>query len=388
MGNLGTSSTYILIIDRLPPQVGGVTYSIGPQPLIPDERGAIFTLSNVNQKITLSAIGGPIKISILISSESSGPVQTISLIKNSDSGLWSGNLKFSKPGIYFLDAKSIDGAENTTQRRIGTIAVLNSGKVVSGNSLVSSGTVTLWYFDSQTQRFVVWDGKPYGQDNPQKITKNGEYGFFVPYGKYYLEAKSYGYKTLKTEIFNLSVGMPIAVKLAPEKSPQIHLGPIVLALPSFSASMQGVSIVYPELSLDTNSVNNGVNEDFPNVDIYLSDQKVESISFRGKPTIYTFLSTWSPYISQQLKFLNEFSLENSEINIIPVISQESLTSTIVFGKRGEYSLPIYSDPDGLLVKPLDLSFLPTSVFVDRKGVVRKVKVGVVTKEEILDNIIN
>jgi hypothetical protein len=386
-GNIGYSSVKTMVIDRLPPQVGGALFSIGPQILFPTGAGDMFALPNVNQKITLSAVGGPITIDILTRSKSSNAGdQTHSLVKNSDSGLWSGILNFSEPGIYNLTAKAIDGAENETERKLNTIVVLDSGKIVAGNSPVTSGNVTLWYFDNQTQRFVVWDGVPYGQLNPESITKNGEYGFFAPAGKYYLEVKSSGFKTLRTEIFTLETSMPVTPRLNLEKSLGLHLGPFTLSLPDFSVSTQDIDVKPPTASLEVNSAN-VIGNEFPNVDLFIDSKKVPAISFRSKPSVFSFLSTWSPYISQQLKFIAELS-GNSQINVVPIMSQESSTFVSVFSKRGEYSFPIYSDPDGLLVKPLDLSFLPTNVFVDRKGIVQKVKVGILTKDELLENMVN
>jgi hypothetical protein len=380
-GNLGVSNAYALIIDRLPPQVGAVMYSAGAQMLFPDKNGSIFTFPGMAQKITLSVIGGPIKIDIL-----SGD-QSYPLIKNIDNGLWSGILSFFRPGVYKLTAKAIDGAENKTERKLNTIVVLDKGKVVSGNTPVTSGNVILWYFDNQTQRFVIWDGKSYGQSNPEKLTENGEYGFFAPSGKYYLEVKSSGFKTLRTGIFTLDASTPITAVLSLEKSLEVRLGPLVLALPDFFASQQNISINFPAVPPDTDLIDNIIGNEFPNVDLFVNDRKISAISLRGKPTVFTFLSTWSPYISQQLKFIDGFS-GNSQINMIPVVSQESSAFVSVFSKRGGYSFSIYTDPDGLLVKPLNLSFLPTSVFVDRKGEIRKIKVGILTADELLENIVN
>jgi hypothetical protein len=380
-GNTGYSSTKTMIIDRLPPQVGGVLFSIGPQVSMPAKDGSIFSLKSLNQKVTLSAVGGPTTIDIVASTK------TFSLIKNSDSGLWSGVLSFDEPGTYELTAKAVDGAENRTERKLNTITVLDSGKIVSGNSLVTSGTVTLWYFDNQTQRFVIWDGSPYSQENPQKITKNGEYGFFAPSGKYYLEVRSFGFKILRTEIFNLDIGTPITAQLNLEKSFGLHFGSFAFPLPDFSVSTQSIIVKSPVASSRTEAGTNVVGKELPNVDLFLNAKKISTMSLMGKPAVFTFLSIWSPYGAEQLKSLSELS-ENSQINTVPIISQESSTFTSVFSKRGDYSFPIYSDPDGLLVKPLDLSFLPTNVFVDRKGIVRKVKVGILTKDELLENMIN
>ena len=380
-GNIGVSNTYTLIIDRLPPQVGGVLFSIGPQVLTPSQNGAIFTLQGMNTKITLSAVGGPLTIDL------SAGTQIYSLVKNVDNGLWSGVLSFANPGVYQLDAKAVDGADNRTERKLNTIVVLDSGKIVNGTSPVTLGSVELWYFDNQTQRFVVWDGRPYGQQNPQNITKNGQYGFFAPAGKYYMEVKSSGFKTFRTSIFTLDISTPITTALKLEKSFVLHLGPFVFTLPDFFAPEQSVVIKPPAVSAGAQLVNNIVGNEFPNVDLFIDSKKNSTISFSGKPTVFAFFSTWSPYTPKQLESINELS-GNSQINVVPIVSQESASSVSIFSKRGGYSFPIYSDPDGLLVKPLNLFFFPTHVFVDRKGIIQSVKVGVLTKDELLNNMVN
>jgi peroxiredoxin len=158
-------------------------------------------------------------------------------------------------------------------------------------------------------------------------------------------------------------------------------------LPDFSVSRQSVNIESPVVPAGAKLTDNIVGTEPPNVDIFLDSQNIPTISFLGKPAVFTFLSTWSPYASEQLKSLGELSA-NSQINVVPVVSQETATSVTVFRKRGGYSFPIYSDPDGLLVKPFNLSFLPTSIFINREGVVQKVKVGVLTSGELLENVVN
>jgi hypothetical protein len=380
-GNFGYSSVKTMVIDRLSPQVGGVLFSIGPQVLIPTKEGVIFTPQSLKTKITLSAVGGPTAIDIV-----SG-TKIFSLIKNADNRLWSGVLNFDKPGVYELTAKAVDGAYNRTEKKLNTVVVLGNGKIISDSLYVTSGNVTLWYFDNQIQRFVIWDGESYGQLNPQKLAKNGEYGFFVPRGKYYLEVKSFGFKTLRTEIFTLDASTPITAVLNLEKSLGIRLGPFMLPLPNFSVSKQSILLKSPIVSSDEQLAAGIIGREFSSADLFLNSKIVSTISFRSRPTVFTFLSTWSPYTSEQLKSISEIS-GDSLINLVPVISQESPTSVSVFSKRGGYSFPIYSDPDGLLLKYLSLSFLPTHVFVDRDRIIQKVIVGSLSKNELIENLAN
>src|SRR3972149_7070614 len=93
-GNVSDSEKYTLIIDRLPPQVGTTIFSAGPQLFAPTKEGVLVTVSGLEQKITLSAIGGPISLEI------SAGDKKFNLTKNPESGLWSGAIKLGHPRAY------------------------------------------------------------------------------------------------------------------------------------------------------------------------------------------------------------------------------------------------------------------------------------------------
>src|SRR3972149_6077877 len=64
-GNTETSGEKILVFDRLPPKVGSVIYSLGSQILAPFDNGELITIAGLDQKITLSAVGGPTSIDVI-----------------------------------------------------------------------------------------------------------------------------------------------------------------------------------------------------------------------------------------------------------------------------------------------------------------------------------
>jgi hypothetical protein len=86
--------------------------------------------------------------------------------------------------------------------------------------------------------------------------------------------------------------------------------------------------------------------------------------------------------------LDRFRLANSGVNAVAVLVQESASKAEIFKKIGGYGLNILADPDGVLVKPLNLMSLPTHVFLDRKGIIKEVVVGYLSEQDLLNKILN
>ncbi len=205
-GNQTNSQIYTLVIDRLPPTVGGSVISIGPQILKPDKDGVITSVSGIDQKITLAAVGGATQITIRSvdnSSKTNTPGHIFALSRSTQTGLWSGILSFSKKGLHNLTVEAIDGAGNTTKRGFGKINALTGGQVSEKNSnkKIAQAKITLNYLEPDSNSWVVWDGSSYGQVNPQQTKNSGQFKLFAPEGKYYLEVSAAGYKTVISNIF-------------------------------------------------------------------------------------------------------------------------------------------------------------------------------------------
>jgi hypothetical protein len=365
-GNLGYSKVVVLVIDRLLPEVGGSLFSFGPQILEPLDSGEILILQGLEEKITLSAVGGPTQVDIISQGEG-----VFSLVKNSDSGLWSGTLSFEKPGIYNLVARSIDGAGNKTLRQLSPVRVLARG-------VVKEGMVSVFVFDLVTQRFVLWDGESFGQQNPQQVV-NQSYGLILPAGKYYLQVSSPSYKTIKSQIFTLNRSHIINSNFSLEEAKGWSFGPIKFNWPSFSQKL--VEINLEQESLDIQPQNLVL------VGKLMPDIPFGDLSFRGQPTVITFLNSWAPNSSDQLNNLEKLA-NRADIKSLVVVPQESTSGVAIYQKRGNYQLTMVADPDGLLIKPFNIQFLPTHIFVNRTGLVRKVEVGVLSADEITTNLLD
>jgi hypothetical protein len=344
-------------------------------------------LPGLAHRVTLSAVGGPTEIDIVTKKNGSEKTAMHSLVKNPDSGLWSGGLNFREPGVYTLLAKSVDGAGNRTERRLNTFVVLDSGQVKSeSGGAIKDATVAIYYLEPTFKNFVLWDGTTYGQTNPQKTKEDGAYSFYLPPGKYYLQISAPGYNNLKTNIFEIDKNLPITKDFILEKGNSLTFGPITIPLPSFSQTDVTVDFKIGAIPNELQLESTVTGSQFPQFSSVSNSEQFSTTDLFGKPTIITFLNSWSPLTSEQLSILS--SLDTTNINSTVIIPQESASKVSLFQKRGRYSLTLLADSDGELVEPLNIHSLPTHLFLDRRGVITNTKVGVLSESELMDNLIN
>lgn len=374
--NTGVSESYTLVIDRLPPQVGGNLCSIGPQVLLPDSKGTILALARLDQKITLSAVGGPTTIDLLANK------QMFSLVKNPDNGLWSGTLSFQKPGIYLLKAKAVDGAGNKTERLLNSVVVLEEGKVLGLGSLsIKEAVMALFYQEPSSRIWTIWDGEAFGQKNPQKTDEEGKYHLFVPPGTYYLTIKAKGFSRMTSAIFSIDKPTPINNIFTMTPKPTFNLGPMRIPIPDFFSKETKVQVLMP--SIPQAPIKESLTGKEAPLFILPTTQGEEFNlgDLRGKETILTFISTWSPPSLEQILILDRLS-DQKNIPLVVVSLQETLSKVSIFQKRGNYKVPIVVDQDGILVEKYQINSLPTHFFLDRGGVVKNVVSGVLSEEEL------
>jgi len=379
-GNLGFSDIETLVIDRLPPRVGGNLLSLGPHSLLPNKDGIVTTLVGVEQKMVLSAVGGPITVDLLINE------QTFPLSKSPETGLWSGIINFEEPGIYQLTVKAVDGADNKTERKLNTVAVLPSGKVVDSETSksINGAKVKIYYQDPEAKIWTLWDAKSFGQENPQKTNEEGNYQFFLPPGTYYLKIESLGHKKLTSKIFSIGKTTPLNADFELELATEIRLGPFVFYLPDFSGKKAQVKIIAPEIPAEAVK-QTLVGKEAPLFSLPTIDDTFSLINLRGSPAILTFISTWSPPSLEQISVLD--NLVDKSVQTVIVATQETISKLSIFQKRGNYDFTIVVDEDGELVEDYDLHSLPTHYLLDRRGIVKKVVTGVLDEEEIRDTLV-
>ena len=246
-------------------------------------------------------------------------------------------------------------------------------RVLPAGVLPAEGKVTVYYFEPTAGIFRVWDGRPFDQVNPQQADTSGKYQLLLPQGKYYLEASAAGFKKARTEIFTLDKTTPVNMNFELQKKTWWPWGQI--------SSMNYVSSIKGEAG-ETKS------DDISLPFFALpgdSGELVYSSSLRGVPTVVTFLSSWVPTVSEQVTELQKIS-SNKNYKAVVVFVQQPQSLVEIFKKRGGYSLTMIADADGELLEPLGIGSVPTHIFLDRKGKIVGVVKGVLSEQELLNEL--
>jgi len=382
--NVGVSKIYTLIIDRMPPQVSGVLFSLGPQIINPRIDGSIVTVADQALKVTLSDVGGSTMAAVIATDLSSGWKKTFLLTKDTDNGLWSGLLSL-KTGNYSLGFSAIDGAGNKTDRNLNKLIAVSKGEINGPVGPVANSRITVYYLEPTTNSWEVWDGDAYSQNNPQAADENGNYGLFLPPGKYYLHITAFGFKDTDTEFFTVTEAQPINANfnLKPLKL-LFSLGFIKIYLPDFSV----LSVPFKNNIAVATESNSFIGKVVPFFNLSVAGQNtLSSDSLTGKPSVLTFLNTWSPSSTEQVSVLDKFA-KNKDFNTAVITEGEKTSKAYVFEKRGGYGLSVFADPDATLAILYSLNSLPVHYFLDRKGTVKDVIYGALSEEELANTLIN
>ncbi len=381
-GNTAVTATQTLVLDRLPPIVGGNVLSRGSQTILPNENGQVLAQIGVDQKITLSAVGGPTSVTLSATQPGNDKVlQTFSLSQSADTGLWSGVVSFSKVGQYQLMAQAVDGAGNTTSRVLNTVDVQADGKVTDKAGSSVEAKVTVYFRDPETNAWESWDAQAYGQENPLLITAKQGLSFYLPEGTYYLKLSAPGYRSIITSSFTLTSATSINPSYELTKAFGFSIGKLHIRLPWWDFSSKTTSI-----AANTKEVSTALSEQpLGQFSLALTNGKTfKTADLYGQPTIMTFISTWSEQSREQLAILNE--LPESTVGVIPVGSGESYARLLAYTKLAGYHVPILVDAENQLAAELKLSTIPVTYFIDRHGVVKTVKVGVLSRKELEQNV--
>ena len=101
----------------------------------------------------------------------------------------------------------------------------------------------------------------------------------------------------------------------------------------------------------------------------LGGQAVALSSYKGKPVILFFWTTWCPYCRVELRKLNQqySQMAKEGITILGVDVSESENKVQRFFKGYPLNFKMLLDKFGLLADKYDLMGVPTYVFLDKTG---------------------
>jgi cytochrome c biogenesis protein CcmG/thiol:disulfide interchange protein DsbE len=108
----------------------------------------------------------------------------------------------------------------------------------------------------------------------------------------------------------------------------------------------------------------------------------------GQPLVLNFWATWCPPCRQEMPELEKFSRQYSDKATFYAINiQESGDKITEFITRNQYSLQVLADKDGTVARSFRVNAIPTTLVIDKQGIIKFRKAGTVTLAE-LEGVLN
>ncbi|MBI2914950.1 MAG: redoxin domain-containing protein [Firmicutes bacterium] len=120
----------------------------------------------------------------------------------------------------------------------------------------------------------------------------------------------------------------------------------------------------------------------PDFTLYdLDGKRVELASLKGTPVFLNFWTTWCPPCRQEMPELQRFYAKHGkEVAVLAVNIQESEKTVRTFMDENGYRFPVPMDTKGAVTERYLVRSIPTSIVIDKRGIVRARHLGPLTLE--------
>ena len=113
-----------------------------------------------------------------------------------------------------------------------------------------------------------------------------------------------------------------------------------------------------------------------------------SVGQSGKVTVLNFWTTWCPPCRDEMPELEKFAKNNQQkVDFYAINIQESAEKISDFMDKNKFTMPVLLDTDGAVGKKFQITAIPTTIIVNKHGVVKYRKSGGMTMNE-LESIVN
>jgi hypothetical protein len=377
-GNVGYSSKFTLIYDRIPPKIGGSIITSGSQIITANDMGVIELPSHVSFKLLFTSIGGAtdIVLNAMPIGSTNKKGDSFRASRQEGTNVWSSEIKFTNSGEYQIQAEALDGANNRTTSLLAKIQIQKNGAVVSNGKPVEGASVKVFFLENDTRTFSEWHAGAYAQSNPLKTDASGGYSFTLPQGTYYVEVTAPGYNRLVSDVFSFDDTRALNADLVLREKPHIQIGSLRITIPVGFTDTHAIVLKEQSSAISKSKKENAIGNPIKEFSVVSNGKEITNNYFKGKSTLLVFSNTWLPQTQQAIQALSR----EKDYQTALVIPHESDSYIQTYKKRGGYDVTFIADKDGVLLENLGINTMPSVVLIDPRGIVKDLRIGVFSME--------
>ena len=118
----------------------------------------------------------------------------------------------------------------------------------------------------------------------------------------------------------------------------------------------------------------------------LSFEKVDLAQAVQKPLLLNFGTTWCPYCLSQTQALEDLHNSYPEMNVLSIYVMENADTVCEYVKENELSYTFLMDRNATVAIDYGIWAIPSTYFIDTKGVIQAHYEGLMTDSELQDGL--
>jgi len=119
----------------------------------------------------------------------------------------------------------------------------------------------------------------------------------------------------------------------------------------------------------------------------LNGQPVHLSDFKGHPVLINYWATWCPPCREELPLIqNRHEKYSSDLVVLAINAGEDLATVEKYIQIKGFTFPVLLDPEWKAEALFGIMAYPTSVFIDRNGIIQARYVGGINEKVLDDNL--
>ena len=211
--NISEVTSVRFTIDTTPPRIGSWRMMLGPLQLFPNMEGVLEVFAGTSYEYSLAVSQDAQRTVFFVG-------DTPFNLHEASGQIFKSSITLEKPGTHMMRVEVADDLGNKKSVEVGSIRVISPAQIVRARTQepVAGAKVSAYFYDKDSNAWLLWDGEAYGQENPVESDAAGTFRYFLPEGTYELRVRASEYKRAKTSPFTLQKPTLVTLTIPLEKS--------------------------------------------------------------------------------------------------------------------------------------------------------------------------